>query len=120
MVDVIDRQLVSDRGMTQILGAVVRVGKGDPTEIILSESTVKDIRAQHRKNNNLVLQLSDFDDHITVGFDTKKLPLGKHQGDCVAEHIVVTAQGISGSRTIGVLVIEDGKGERARILICIL
>ena len=61
--------------------------------------------------NNLSLGLSTFDDHLAVGIDTKRVGLGINQGNEVKEHLVMAVQGVSGSKTVGVMSIPDGKGK---------
>ena len=113
LVDVFDCYQVSDIAFTQILGAIIRVGAGDPKEIVLSESTVKRVRAETRKNRNLDLVFSDFDEKLTVGFDTKKVKMGEHQGGETKEHVVVNVQGKSGEKVVGIVQTEDAKGKGA-------
>ena len=110
LIDVFDRYQISDIAATQILAAFIRVGGGDEDKIVLSETTVKRIRAMTRKNRTLDLAFGDFDEELTVGFDTKKVKMGLHQGGDVKEHVVVNVQGISGPKSLGVALTENAKG----------
>ena len=57
------------------------------------------------------LALEDFDAHVTVGMDGKKVQMGFNQGGEAVEHLVVNAQGVSGLRSLGIYQEADLKGK---------
>ena len=111
VVPMFDRFEVSDGATTHILAHIMRVGKIVPSEVIFSESTVDRTRDQEWCQNLLRLALAEHDTHVALGFDTKKVKLGVNQGDVEKEHVVITVQGVSGPKLLGIYQAEDGKGK---------
>ena len=68
-----------------------------------------------RVGANLKQVLGEFDSFLTLGIDTKRVALGPNQGGAVKEHLVMNVQGVSGPKLLGIVTIEDGKGEKEEL-----
>ena len=79
----------------------------------LSQSTVERIREDERLHAGLSISLAEYDQHVMLHFDGKRVKMGAHQGGKIVEHLPVIISGISGEFQLGIEVAENSTGEGA-------
>jgi hypothetical protein len=105
-----DRHRISDVAFLELLQELVVVGGGKIEDITLSLSTIYRIRDDERRHVALSIGLADYDDHVTVHFDGKRVKMGHLQGGETVEHLPVIVSGISGERQLGIEIAENSTG----------
>ena len=107
-----DKNRVSDVAFLELLQELVMLGGGKIEDITLSLSTIHRLRDDERRHASLTISLADYDDHVTVHFDGKRVNMGALQGGGVVEHLPVIISGISGEHQIGIEIAENSTGEK--------
>jgi hypothetical protein len=112
-----DRHQVSTPALTALLGHLVEFGKGDPSNVTLSNWTVAKQHKEGRIDESLSAELEEFGNDILVHWDEVSVKLGKNQGNsdpkgkAKTKHLFVTTTCTKGEKKLGVLVVPNGKSK---------
>ena len=105
-----ERHRITDQAFLELLQELVIIGRGNPEDITLSDSTVRRIRKDKRCHASLSVDLADYDDILCLHFDGKRVKMGANQGGKVVEHLVIYVTGVSGVRQLGIEMAEGSTG----------
>ena len=105
-----ERHRITDQAFLELFQELVIVGRGNPEEITLSDSTVRRLRKDERLHASLSIDLADYDDVLCLHFDGKRVKMGSNQGGEVIEHLAIYVTGISGTRQIGIVQAKSSTG----------
>ena len=105
-----DCHKVKSKALLELCQQLVMVGGGDLSKITLSLSTINRLREDERKHAHLSTNLAEYDEHVQLHFDGKRVKMGTQQGGELLEHLSVSVSGVSGVKQLGIEIAQNSTG----------